>query len=58
MKDGGHVETLNAGESGIVIINQTPFYAESGGQIGDRGAQMAQRHARSTSIDTQKTLGD
>ncbi|MFD1332403.1 alanine--tRNA ligase [Methylopila musalis] len=57
LKDGVEVERLSAGESGLLVANQTPFYGESGGQVGDAGALSAPGVAAVVN-DTQKKLGD
>ncbi|MEI8145693.1 MAG: alanine--tRNA ligase, partial [Alphaproteobacteria bacterium] len=57
LRDGREVETLNAGEQGLVVLNQTAFYGESGGQVGDRG-MMQGDGIRARVNDTQKKLGD
>ncbi|MGB9396167.1 MAG: alanine--tRNA ligase, partial [Pseudolabrys sp.] len=57
VKDGKEVSELKKGESGAVLMNQTPFYAESGGQVGDTG-EMRREGVRLTVSDTQKKAGD
>jgi alanyl-tRNA synthetase len=51
--DGKAVDKLNLGEDGAVILSSTPYYAESGGQIGDTGTITAGDHSF-TVVDTQK----
>jgi alanyl-tRNA synthetase len=57
VRDGKEVPELKKGESGVVVMNQTPFYAESGGQVGDSG-EMRRDGARLAVTDTQKKAGD
>src|ERR1700681_1931611 len=57
VKDGKDVSSLRAGESGAVILNQTPFYGESGGQVGDTGVMLGEG-VRVRVTDTQKEAGD
>ncbi|QBX42883.1 alanine--tRNA ligase [Pseudomonas fluorescens] len=55
-KDGQSVDVLSEGEEAVIVLNQTPFYAESGGQIGDCGFLQA-GNARFDVRDTTKTGG-
>ena len=57
VRDGQEVTSLAAGQSGMVILSQTPFYGESGGQVGDSGLMIG-RDTRASVTDTQKKLGD
>ncbi len=52
-KDGTPVNELNEGEMGVVVMDNTPFYAESGGQVGDRG-ELRSVHGIFAVEDTQK----
>ncbi|MDE2347355.1 MAG: alanine--tRNA ligase [Gammaproteobacteria bacterium] len=54
--DGALVDRLGAGQEGRVVLDHTPFYAESGGQVGDTGVLSAP-NARFTVRDTQKSGG-
>ncbi len=57
VREGREVETLEAGQTGLVVLNQTPFYAESGGQLGDTGL-MTGGGLRVRVTNTEKRLGD
>ncbi len=56
-KQGQPVDTLQAGDEGIVVLDKTPFYAESGGQVGDCG-QITSNGAVFAVSDTQKQGGN
>ncbi len=57
LRDGNEVSSLKAGESGAVVLNQTPFYGEAGGQVGDTG-YLVVNQIRFRVTDTQKKAGD
>ena len=57
LKNSKEVDSLNNGEEGIIICNQTPFYGESGGQVGDTGTISSEKFIFEV-IDVQKKLGD
>jgi len=56
IRGGQMVEALNEGEEGFVVLNQTPFYGESGGQVGDTGT-LTGEGAGAEVLDTVKTNG-
>ena len=57
LKDGKDVADLKKGDTGVVVVNQTPFYGESGGQVGDTG-EMRREGVKLSVTDTQKKAGD
>ena len=56
LRDGRPVEAIAAGDEAIVILDRTPFYAESGGQVGDAG-ELAEQGVRFVVRDTLKLAG-
>jgi alanyl-tRNA synthetase len=55
--DGKEVQSLKAGQTGWIVANQTPFYAESGGQLGDTG-RFVGAGGEAAIADVQKMVGD
>ncbi|MEO0392788.1 MAG: alanine--tRNA ligase [Pseudomonadota bacterium] len=56
--DGQPVDSLGTGQQGFMVTNQTPFYGESGGQMGDTGGVFSAEGVEATVTDTMKKVGD
>ncbi len=57
LKDSARIESASAGQTVRILTNQTPFYGESGGQVGDVGAMFSSRGGEGRVTDTEKKLG-
>ena len=57
LKNGARVKSASAGDTVSILVNQTPFYAESGGQVGDQGAIFSGHGAQGAVTDTEKRNG-
>jgi alanyl-tRNA synthetase len=57
VKDGARVDRAVAGDEVEIVVNQTPFYGESGGQVGDSGVLTTEGGVRANIADVQKHLG-
>jgi alanyl-tRNA synthetase len=57
VKDGARVDHATAGDSVAIVVNQTPFYGESGGQVGDAGQISNDAGLHATVTETSKQLG-
>jgi alanyl-tRNA synthetase len=56
--EGKPVDRIEAGAAAAIIVNQTPFYGESGGQVGDTGAMFTAEGGEFAVADTRKEAGD
>ena len=57
LKNNKEVKSLKTNDEGMIIVNQTPFYGESGGQVGDIGEIVTSDFKFKVS-DVQKKIGD
>ncbi|MGY4396088.1 alanyl-tRNA synthetase [Sphingomonas sp. UYAg733] len=57
VKDGARVDHATAGDTVSIVVNQTPFYGESGGQVGDTGTVSNDEGLRANVTETSKQLG-
>ncbi|BCA62184.1 Alanine--tRNA ligase [Sphingomonas sp. HMP9] len=57
VKDGARVDHATTGDTVSIVVNQTPFYGESGGQVGDAGHISTDAGLRATVTETSKQLG-
>ncbi|MHA1574055.1 MAG: alanine--tRNA ligase, partial [Alphaproteobacteria bacterium] len=58
LKSGKVVKSLKSGDEAAIVLNQTPFYGEAGGQVGDQGVIRGAKGALFRVTDTHKNLGD
>ena len=57
LQDGARVPSAASGDTALILTNQTPFYAESGGQVGDQGAMFSAKGGQGAVTDTEKKNG-
>ncbi len=58
LSDGAEIDEAHAGNDVSIVLNQTPFYGESGGQVGDTGLMIGANEVEIAVSDTRKVLGD